>query len=116
MGQAKNCKSFRISLLIRKSDWKERTRELKPKRPIFINRSSRAINTNMDRKEVDELRKEASAAFKKKDFERTFFLSEKLAEENVPAALFRCGLILEKGWLNGKKDLDRALEFYRRLA
>jgi len=70
----------------------------------------------MDRKEIDELRKEASIAFKKSDFERALSLSEKLAEENVPAAYYTCGLILEKGWLNGKKDLDRALEFYRKLA
>lgn len=70
----------------------------------------------MDRKEIDELRKEADAAFEGNDFERTFYLYEKLAEENVPLALFRCGLILEKGWLNGKKDLDRSLGFYRKLA
>ncbi|HET8637805.1 MAG TPA: hypothetical protein VFL96_13230 [Acidobacteriaceae bacterium] len=70
----------------------------------------------MNRKEIDELRKEARVAFKKKDFGRALSLSEKLAEENVPAAFYRCGLILEKGWLNGKKDLDRALEFYRKLA
>lgn len=70
----------------------------------------------MDRKDIDELRKEADAAFEGKDFERTLYLYEKLAEENVPLAFFRCGLILEKGWVDGKRDLDRASEFYRKLA
>lgn len=70
----------------------------------------------MDREEIDELRKEAEVTFERKEFERAFCLYEKLAEENVPLALFRCGLILEKGWLKGKKNLDRALEYYRKLA
>lgn len=70
----------------------------------------------MDRDEIDKLRREARAAFKNNESERAFALSEQLATENVPSALFRCGLILEKGWLNGTVDLDRAWSFYNKLA
>jgi len=70
----------------------------------------------MNDESLQELKRRADAAFKSKDFELTLALSEKLAEENVPSAFFTCGLILEKGWINGVKDLDRALLFYRDLA
>lgn len=70
----------------------------------------------MEKKYLRELKKEADAAFKNRDFEQAFTLSEKLAEENIPSAIFTCGLIMEKGWPHGAKDLDRALYFYRDLA
>jgi hypothetical protein len=70
----------------------------------------------LDNESLQDLKRKANAAFKSKDFELTFALSEKLAKENVPSALFTCGLIMEKGWLKGAKDPDRAFHFYRDLA
>lgn len=70
----------------------------------------------MDIEQLRELRQKADEAFKSKDFTLAFSLSEKLAEANVPSALFTCGLIMEKGWMHGAKDLDRAFFFFRELA
>lgn len=70
----------------------------------------------MDNAEQKKLRRNAGLAFKNHDFELAFSISEQLAKENDPSAFFTCGLILENGWLQGKKDLDRALSFYRKLA
>ncbi len=70
----------------------------------------------MNRDELKALKREASTAFKNRNFELAFSLSEKLAKAGEPSALFTCGLILENGWLGGVKDFDRAFCFFRELA
>lgn len=70
----------------------------------------------MDNDRLRDLSREADVAFKSKNFDVAFSISEELVKANVPSAMFTCGLIMEKGWLNGLQDLDRALFFYRDLA
>ncbi|GLQ98161.1 hypothetical protein [Dyella mobilis] len=71
---------------------------------------------NVESKYILEMKEKAGAAFKRHDFQLALALSEKLVEENVPSAFFTCGLIMERGWLNGVADLEKALFFYRNLA
>lgn len=67
--------------------------------------------------EVSELRHNAhEELFKNKNYELAFSLARKLTDINQPSGFFMCGLILEKGWLNGSPDFDGALGFYRGLA
>jgi hypothetical protein len=66
--------------------------------------------------ELNQLRLEANVAFRRHDFERAFAISLRLTEKDIPSAFFTCGLILEKGWLGGLVDLDRAYDFFNQLA
>lgn len=70
----------------------------------------------MDTDELRSLGQEADNAFRRKDFKIAFSVSERLAVANVPSAMFTCGLIMEKGWLTGQPDFDKAFGFYRGLA
>lgn len=70
----------------------------------------------MDTESLAMLRQKADEAFGNKDFETALVVSKRLAAENIPSAMFTCGLILEKGWLNDKIDLNGAEFYYRKLA
>jgi TPR repeat protein len=71
---------------------------------------------NADDITLDGRKKAASEAFASRNFALAFSLSNKLVEENVASAMFTCGLIMEKGWLNGVKDFDCAYYYYNKLA
>jgi TPR repeat protein len=70
----------------------------------------------MNRDQIENLLRQENAAYKEGKFDLALQLAEKLSNENVPSSFFTCGLILEKGWSSCGIDLDRALEFYRKLA
>jgi hypothetical protein len=65
--------------------------------------------------EYNELYEESRKAFRRQDYVFCFSLSTKLAEKNSPYGLATCGIILEKGKLDGIEDLEGALGFYKKL-
>jgi len=70
----------------------------------------------MNRDQIENLLRQENTAYKERNFDLALELAEKLAGENVPSSFFTCGLILEKGWSSFGIDLNRALEFYKKLA
>lgn len=62
------------------------------------------------------LRDKANRAMQNKEYRTALDIYEKLAEDDQPDAMLMCGLIYEKGWDKELLDLDKAGEYFTKLA
>src|SRR5699024_6697679 len=50
-----------------------------------------------------------------KKYKNAYEIAQKLADNGFSEGVFTCGWILEKGWLDGEPDLEKAWYYYEQL-
>lgn len=66
--------------------------------------------------EIQQLRDQAHQAMRNKNYKRAMDYYEQLAQRDVPDGMLMCGVIHENQWDETLTNLDKAYEFYRKLA